>query len=122
MAAAYPLALRERARDLLLAGWTPPRIAAELGVSPRTIRRWLLQWRQTGTFAIGRCPGRPRLIGADQEPALQRQLRAYPSATLVTHCQLWEALHGVRISPASMCRAIQRLGWTRQRRPSGRSR
>lgn len=120
MAAAYPLAWRERARDLALAGWKPQRIALELAISPRTVRRWLRRWRHTGTLAIGRSPGRSRLIAPSDEPALAAQLRRYPSATLVSHCQLWEAATGVRVSTATMCRAIQRLGWTRQRQPTGR--
>jgi transposase len=120
MAAAYPLAWRERARDLWLAGWSQQQIALELAVSAHTVRRWLRQWRQTGSLAIGRSPGRARLLGVAAEPALAAQLRRHPNATLVCHCQLWEAAHGVRVSPATMCRAIQRLGWTRQRQPPGR--
>lgn len=59
-------------------------------------------------------PGRSRLIGAADEPALQAQLRAYPMASLANHCQHWETAHGVPVRPATMCRAIQGLGWTRQ--------
>lgn len=116
MAAAYPLQLRERACDLMLAGWTCQRIATELGVAPRTVRRWLQRWRQTGRLAIGTSPGRRRVIGVDEERRLAAQLRAYPMAPLASHCRLWEAATGVRVSSATMCRAIQRLGWTRQRR------
>lgn len=118
--AAYPLRRRECARDLMLAGWTAQTIAAELGVAPRTVTRWLQQWRQTGTLCIGASSGRPRRIGPADEPLLQAQLRGHPRATLAEHCQLWEAATGVRVSPATMCRAIQRLGWMRKRRPTGR--
>ena len=118
--AAYPLRLRERALELVAAGWTQARVAAELGTSTSTVERWLRQWRQTGTLTIGASPGRPRLIGVDAERRLAAQLRANRRASLAEHCQLWEAATGVRVSPATMCRAIQRLGWTRQRRPTGR--
>lgn len=119
MAAAYPLQLRERARDLMLVGWPAHQIAAELGVAPRTVRRWLQQWRKTGTLAIGTSPGRQRVIGGNEEGRLEAQLRRHRTATLASHCQLWEAATGIRVSPATMCRAIQRLGWTRQPRPTG---
>lgn len=75
MAAAYPLAWRERARDLALAGWEPQRIALELAASARTVRHWLRQWRHTGTLEIGRSPSRSRLIGPSDEPALAAQFR-----------------------------------------------
>ena len=118
--AAYPLRLREQACDLVAAGWTQRRVATELGVSCGTIERWLRQWRQTGTLCIGASSGRPRRIGSADEPLLQAQLRAHPRVTLAEHGQLWEAAPGVRVSTATMCRSIQRLGWTRKRRPTGR--
>ena len=55
-------------------------------------------------------PGRPRQIGPDDELALRAQLVAHADATLAQHCQLWADAHGVTVSQATMCRAIQRLG------------
>jgi transposase len=41
---------------------------------------------------------------------------SYPDATLAEHCPLWESSQGVKVSPASMSRAIQRLGRTRKKK------
>ena len=46
---------------------------------------------------------------------LPAQLAAHDKATLEQHCHLWEASHGVRVSTATMSRAIARLGWTRKK-------
>jgi transposase len=49
------------------------------------------------------------------EAGLVEQLRAHPDATREEHCQMWEASHGVTVSPASITRAWQALGWTRKK-------
>ena len=41
------------------------------------------------------------------------QLEGNDEATLEHHCELWEREHGVRVSIATMSRAIRnKLGWT----------
>jgi hypothetical protein len=42
--------------------------------------------------------------------------RSTPDATLVEHCQFWEATRGIQVSSASMSRAIWRLIWTRMKK------
>ena len=38
--------------------------------------------------------------------------RSGGEATLERHCELWERGHGVRVSVATMSRAVRGLGWT----------
>jgi transposase len=45
------------------------------------------------------------------------QVRAKPDATLAAHCAAWDATHGVRLSPATMSRALARLGWPLKKNP-----
>ena len=60
---------------------------------------------------------------AEQRRALWAQLEANPEATLEKHREMWEREHGVRVSVATMSRAIRKLGWSyRKRRPSLRAR
>ncbi len=60
---------------------------------------------------------RPRIgASAGERRALWRQLEARPEATLEEHRQLWERERGVRVSVATMSRAIRRLGWTYEQR------
>ena len=41
--------------------------------------------------------------------------RAVPDATLAEHRERWAAATGVRVSPATMPRAVRRLDWTRNK-------
>jgi transposase len=62
-----------------------------------------------------RSTGRKRRILAtsEQKRALWEQLEENDEATLERHCELWEKEQGVRVSIATMSRAIrQKLGWT----------
>ena len=54
---------------------------------------------------------------ADERRALWRQLlEEHPEATLEEHRELWEHERDVRVSVATMSRAIRRLGWTYKQR------
>ena len=87
------------------------------GVSPATLKRWLRRRRETGSAAPKRRPGmKPRIGSAEERRALWRQLEARPEATLEEHRELWERERGVRVSVATMSRAIRRLGWTYKQR------
>jgi transposase len=94
----------------------------------QTVYHYFRNWRDAGVFehlnhglreAVRERVGRARRIGTHEAAHLEAQLRAHPSATRAEHSQLWEAATGVRVSVAAMGRTIQRLGWTRQRRPTG---
>lgn len=109
---AYPVELRTRIVQAVAAG-TPRREVARLFiVSPRTIRRYSAEHRQSGDLTPGTSPGRPPTMGPDHAAALRTQVAAHPDATLADHCARWEQDQGVRVSVATMSRAIRRLGIT----------
>lgn len=110
-----PPALREAVRLALAQGVPPGVIASRCGISVRTVRRYRQRFREHGHLRPTPHPGRRRLIPADVADQLSAQLRRHPSATLATHCQLWEAQTGVQVSRSTMSRSIRRLGWTRRR-------
>ncbi len=87
-------------------------------VSLATIGRWLRRRRETGDVDTRPSPGRTRSIcsRAQECRALWAQLQAHPEATLEEHRELWERGGGVRVSVATMSRAIRRLGWTYKQR------
>jgi transposase len=121
----YSKDLRVRVLDAVDQG-TPRRQAAGLfGVSLSTLKRWLRRRRDGEDLAPRPSPGRtPRILATtDQKRALWAQLEANDDATLERHCELWEERHGVRVSVATMSRAVRKLGWTykksRWRPPNG---
>ena len=93
----------------------PVAIERTLGVSTRTQRRWA---RRAGADALapGAGPGRPPKIDPAQHAALRRQVAEHADATLAEHCDRWAAATGVRVSPATMARALAKLGLTRKKR------
>lgn len=108
----YPADFRDRLLRALDAGLARAEAARAFGVSERTIQRWQRRRRETGAAAPAPRPGRPPRLGAAGSPALEAQLRATPDATLAEHCDRWAAATGARVSPATMSRAVRRLGWT----------
>lgn len=53
---------------------------------------------------------------AEERRELWRQLEDNREATLERHCELWERERGVRVSVATISRAVRGLGWTYEQR------
>lgn len=106
----YPVAYRERALALLDDGRSLDEVADLLNVGTATLKRWRRRRRETGDVTPLCSPGRPTRISPYQHAALRAQVRAHPDATLAAHCDHWEATTGDRISVATMCRVLLRLG------------
>jgi transposase len=113
---AYSVDLREKVLRAVDQRYPRQEIVKLLGVSEATIKRYLKQKRETGSVAPKAIPGRtPKKLGPLQA-GLVGQLQAHDDLGLEEQCRLWEQSHGVRVSTSTMCRAIQRVGWTRKKR------
>ncbi len=106
--------VRERARAASDAGHPVADVAAFFQHDPSTIRRWIRQ--RTGSGLARPRAGRPRLVAAAQEPALEAQVAAHPDATLAHHCQLWQEAHARSLSVATMSRRLRGRGITLKKR------
>ena len=113
---AYSLDLRQRILRAVDQGTPRTEIVKTFAVSRSTIKRYLKLRRETGDVKPKAIPGRPSKKGATLQAGLLPQLEAHPDATLVEHCQFWEATHGIQVSSATMSRAIKRLNWTRKKK------
>jgi transposase len=93
-------------------------LAALFGVSHAFFEQLLRRRRTTGEMA-------PRLHAGGRQPlcdpaalALVRQLvREQPDATLAELCAQLQHRRGLRLSVATMCRVLQRLGLPRKKSP-----
>jgi transposase len=114
----YSRDLREKMLAAVDRGMPRKEAVYAFGVSPATLKRWLRRRRETGLVAPKKRPGmRPRIgAGADDRRALWHQLETHPEATMEEHRELWERERGVRVSVATMSRAIRRLGWSYKQR------
>ena len=113
---AYSEDLRERVVRAVDQGRPRAQIVQLFGVSLATLKRYLKQRRETGKLAAKPIPGRPPKKLAPLQADLVTQLAAHDDVRLEDHCRLWEQTHGVRVSTATMSRAIKRVGWTRKKK------
>src|SRR5205085_4455209 len=113
---AYSLDVRDKVLRAVDQGYPREEIIKLLGVSRATIKRYLKQRRETGTVAPKAIPGRPPKKLGPLQAELVAQLQAHDDLGLEEQCRLWEQSHGVRVSTATMSRAIKRVGWTRKKR------
>lgn len=113
---AYSQDLRQRVLRAIDAGASQGEVAETFAVSVATIKRYLKQRRESGHVEPKRIPGRPAVKGAALQAHLLAQLEAHPDLRREEHCRLFKEAHGIGVSPASITRARQALGWTRKKR------
>jgi transposase len=116
---AYSKDLRLRVLDAVDRGLPRKEVATLFGVSLSTIKRYVKRRREGEDLEPKPSTGRKRRILATSEEkrALWEQLEKNDEATLERHCELWEQKRGVRVSLATMSRAIRnKLGWTLKKR------
>lgn len=112
---AYSQDLRQRVLQAIDAGQNQATVAKTFSVSVATIKRYLKQRRETGHVQPKTIPGRPAVKGAVLQDHLRAQLEAHPDVSREEHCRLFQAAHGITVSPASISRARAALGWTRKK-------
>jgi transposase len=113
---AYSTDLKERLVRAVADGQPMREAARRFGVAVNTVKRAVVQERETGSLERKPIPGCPRRIGSQQEAALRARLEAASDATLLEHCTWWAEQQGQTLSEATMWRAMRRVGWTHKKR------
>lgn len=119
--------VRHRADALLLVatGLSLRQAAAQLGACPKTLRRWAERFLEEGRAGLADRPrhGRPPKLDAAACDLLETALGVSPldydyPVTIWTVADLHDLLQrqGYRVSPATVYRTLERLGY-RYRRP-----
>jgi transposase len=106
---AYSKDLRLRVLAAVDRGIPRKEVTELFGVSLSTIKRWLKRRRETGDVQTYKIPGRPAVKGKALRAWLPEHLQANPDLTLAEHCEAFEDDSGVKVSEATMSRAIARL-------------
>src|SRR2546428_6335628 len=104
---AYSQDLRQRVLRAIDQGKSQAEVAETFAISTATLKRYLKARRESGHVLPKAIPGRPSVKGVALQAGLLEQLRVNPDATREQHCQIWEATHGIKLSPASITRARQ---------------
>lgn len=100
-------------------GLTTRELADIFDVGTATVTRLKRLYRETQ--AVERRPrggGRRRLIDAEMEKRLEKLVRAHPDWTEDRYAAAMRDEHGLDASPATIGRAIRRLGYTVKKSPS----
>jgi len=113
---AYSTDLKERLVRAVATGLPMREAARRFGVAVTTVKRAVVQERETGTLERKPIPGRPRAISPEYEERLRLRLEDAPDATVLEHCAWWAEQYQQSLSEATMWRAIHRLGWTHKKR------
>jgi putative transposase len=130
----YSQDLRDRIITALEAGTEPQRAIAErFGVSGSCVEKLWQRWRRSGSSAPKPHAGGQRGALKDPLALLRTAVAKQPEATLAALRDPVVAAQGPRVSPAPICRALQRLRLARKKsrsrprsgtpsasRPSGR--
>ena len=114
---AYSTDLKERLVGAVATGQPLRAAARRENVAVHTVKRAVVQARETGSVERKPIPGCPRRIGPEQEAALRARLEAAPEAPVLEHCAWWAEHYAQQLSAATLWRAIRRLGWPHKKSP-----
>ena len=114
---AYSVDLRERIVAYIEAGQSEAEAAERYGVHRTTAGRYMKRKGAGKRLRADKPTGRRRLIDTSEEKHLAVQLRAYDDDRLEQHCERWQKKQKVEVSIATMHRSIERLKFTRKKRP-----
>ena len=95
---AYSTDLKERLVRAVAEGQPMREAARRFGVAVTTVKRAVVQERETGSLQRKPIPGRPRDINSEQEHLLLARLEAAPDATVGEHCAWWAEQYGQLLS------------------------
>jgi transposase len=115
----YSKDLRTRAVAAVDRGMPRREVVETFRISLTTLKRWLKMRREGKDLSPRFSTGRKRRILSTlkEKRVLWKQLEENDDATLERHCELWERKTGVRVSLATMSRAIRhKLGWSYKKR------
>ncbi|MEO7003473.1 MAG: helix-turn-helix domain-containing protein [Ktedonobacterales bacterium] len=101
---AYSTDLKERVVRAVADGQPMREAARRFGVAVTTVKRAVVQLRETGSLERRPIPGRPRAIRGEQDALLRARLEAAPEATVLEHCAWWAEQSGQELSETTMRR------------------
>jgi len=116
--ASYSLDLRQRIVQAYMAGEGSIReIAKRFLVSPTTVHQYLQLHKQKGSLLPKKCiVGRKPVVADKQLQLVENLLQNKSDLTLTQLCTAFEKKTGIKVSSASMWRAIKKIDWTYKKR------
>ena len=112
---AYSVDLREKIVAAVGRGMSKAQAARTFGVGATSVKRYVKLAEEGKPLTAGKAPGRKGKLGGSARKLLEEDLRARPAVTYKKRADLLCELLGVRVSKATICRRVRRLGYTRKK-------
>lgn len=111
--------LRTKIIESVKKGLPKGETARRFGVDRATLKRYCKRLDEHGTLQPRRAPGKAPKLDEKARKLLVEDLRERPWATHSQRAQFLFAILGVRVSEATVCRAVGRLCRSRKKDPEG---
>jgi transposase len=112
---AYSLDLREKIVAAVGRGMSKAQAARTFGVGATSVKRYVKLAEEGRSLRPGKAPGKKGKLDGSGVKLLLEDLRARPAVAQEKRADLLYELLGVRVSKATICRTIKRLGYTRKK-------
>jgi transposase len=116
---AYSLDLREKIIESVKKGVPKAETARRFGVDRATVKRYCKQLDERGTLEPRKAPGRAPKLDEKAMKLLLVDLQQRPWATHSQRAEFLYAVSGLRVSEATVCRALRRVRRSRKKDPKG---
>lgn len=116
---AYSMDLREKIVESVKKGVPKSETARRFGVDRATVKRYCKRLDERGTLEPCKAPGKAPKLGEKARKLLSEDLEQRPWATHPQRAEFLFAACGVRVSEATVCRAVKRLWHSRKKDPEG---
>ncbi len=117
---AYSLDLRKKIVESVNKGVPKSETAGRFGVDRATVKRYCKQLDEHGTLEPKKAPGKKPKLDEKAKKLLAKDLKKRPWATHSQRAEFLFAVLGLRVSEATVCRAVRRLHRSRKKDPEGR--
>ena len=112
---AYSVDLRERIVAAVRGGMSKAEAARTFGVGATSVKRYVSLAEQGRSLEPGKASGRESKLGERGMKLLEEDLHTHPAAIYERRADLLYELLGIRVSKATVCRTIKRMGYTRKK-------
>lgn len=112
---AYSIDLRKKIVESVKKGIPKSETARRFGVHRATVKRYCKQLDERGTLKPRKAPGKAPKLDEKARKLLAKDLEERPWATHSQRAEFLFAVLGVRVSEATVCRAVRRLHRSRKK-------
>jgi transposase len=112
---AYSVDLREKIVAAVGRGMSKAQVARTFGVGATSVERYVKLQEEGKPLTPGTAPGKKGKLDGKAIKLLEEDLHARPALTYEQRADPLCGLLGVRVSKATICRTVRRLGYTRKK-------